>query len=107
MKKVKVYNRNKKHESNHEFDITHTVLKNKNVVYALSYAENNTWSMEFQGRNIITVTDDGDAMIFKFNELFDFKNLGYDETYYIFVILKYIGKQSDQKFNKYKFVESK
>lgn len=27
MKKVKVYNRNKKHESNHEFDITHTVLK--------------------------------------------------------------------------------
>lgn len=105
MKKVKIYNRNKKHESVHEFDLTHEVKNNKDIVYSLAYSENNVWSMEFQGRNIITVTDNGDNMEFKFNELFNFKNLEYDETIYMFIILKYIAKE--QKSKKYKFVKSK
>jgi len=104
MKKIKVFNQSADEdvtELQHEFNITQHYKQHK-LIYELSYSNNPVWENHCKGKVILQVVDVGNFLEFNFNENIDFKELGYDEAYYIFIILKYIQKSKNSHKIKFK-----
>jgi len=89
-----------KHDAIHEYNIKEKTKKNGDIEYKLSYSKNaDIWHTHILGKTILICIDNGNNHKFIFDV--NYKKMGYDESFHMYLILHYIEKK--QKLNKIKF----